>query len=249
LIPLGALVGLGVGALLSRRPAGALQPERRAAQAAAHAAPGALPEGPGWLLHPNLLARFGRLVALAAGLFLLAWLAGYFLLPEGALRGGGSASLALTGSDGLEMSFLAAFWSIFRHNLFSAALLLAGSMVMRVQGVSFGAFAALFNVTLYGLVLGSNSFSVPMAERMAPSLAVFARSGPYEMLALLLLGAAATFWPVYQVRWLFRTAPERIQMRPRPTRAELLAVLVALLVLAAANAVEAAQMVNRLTGG
>ena len=32
----------------------------------------------------------------------------------------------------------------------------------------------------YGLVIGTNSFAIAMAERMAPSLAVLERAGPYE---------------------------------------------------------------------
>ena len=38
--------------------------------------------------------------------------------------------------------------------------------------------------------MGTNSFSIPMAEQMAPSLAVFVRAGPYEMIAYILVTVA-----------------------------------------------------------
>jgi len=43
---------------------------------------------------------------------------------------------------------------------------------------------------MYGATLGSNSFSIPLEEPLAPSLSVFSRSGLYEMMAATLLAVA-----------------------------------------------------------
>jgi hypothetical protein len=40
---------------------------------------------------------------------------------------------------------------------------------------------------MYAVFLGTNSFFIPMAEPMVPTLAVLLRGGPYEMTAFILM--------------------------------------------------------------
>ncbi|KAF5425786.1 hypothetical protein C5S42_09710 [Candidatus Methanomarinus sp.] len=66
-------------------------------------------------------------------------------------------------------------------------------------------------ITLYAVFLGTNSFSIPMAEPMALTLAVLGRGGPYEMTAYILV-AVATY---NQSRFALTNNSYRISPVPR----------------------------------
>ena len=93
---------------------------------------------------------------------------------------------------------------------------------------------------MYGVTLGTNSFSIPMDERMAPSLAVFSRSGLYEMLAVTLL-ATATNTISFNRSETFRSPSKPVpkEERHRMGRGEWIGVGLSILILAAAAAREA----------
>ena len=95
--------------------------------------------------------------------------------------------------------------------------------------------------------MGTHSFAIPMPVRLAPSRAILERSGPYEMLALIVLAAASYGWSIFKIERLFRTNPERIIPGPKVTIVEVAAFLLGIGILAAANWREAV-MVMRAVG-
>jgi len=136
------------------------------------------------LVHPILPVRFLSLFTLAAVLFVLAWYAGYYWLPEGSLAGhSGSPDVIHERAPSVVSDWLRmATW-----NLVPMATAVAANAFMRVRGIPMGYLAILVPTVSYGLTLGTNSFTFPMPERMAPSLKVLQRAGPYEFAAMILV--------------------------------------------------------------
>ena len=208
LVPAGALVGLGVGAFLTRNPEvehklqAAMRPERNKTAR------------PNWfakyLFHSNLLIRLISLVVFGAGLLFVAWCIGYYLLPEGIFRGGAETQMGRAALNTSSASIFEEWTRLFKANLLPVLIILVGSLLFRVNRVSLGYVTALYNIAGYGLFIGTNSFAIPMPDRIAPSLAIFERSGPYEMLALIVLAAASFGWSFFKVEQLFRTNPEPV---------------------------------------
>jgi hypothetical protein len=85
-----------------------------------------------------------------------------------------------------------------------------------------------------------------MPARMAPSLDIFGRSGPLEMLSLILLAAATYSWSFFEVKQLFRSSPQSVRPRPRFAWVEISLFVAGLGVLAAANWIEASMVVAAL---
>jgi hypothetical protein len=233
LVPAGALAGLGLSRLPERAP--------RAPKAVED------PRSRRWLqrtlVHPNLLVRFTSLFVLAGVLLLAAWLIGYHVLPEGALRTAGAAQLTRGGLDVTSESVVGEWLRIFTYNLIPVVLTLLANLVLRVNGVPLGYIVPLYNVIGYGLFLGTNSFAIPYPQRLAPTLAILGRSGPYEMTALVAVAAATATWSRYQVRSLFRTNPEPVASRPRIRPSQMLLFALGLILLVVANWIEASMIV------
>jgi hypothetical protein len=197
-----------------------------------------------FLCADRLYVRWLTLSGTALLLFILAWILGYSLLPEGVLRGRTAAS-ALAGETGAS-SFLVEWARIFTINLVLGSLILAANRVLRINGYPLGYLIPLVWIIFYGVMLGTNSFAIPLAERMAPSLAVLGRAGVYEMLAYILMATATYAWPLYTIERLFVTNPEPVSPKPvlsLPT-AERFGLGVAIVALALANAWEAYMIVN-----
>ncbi|MFW6208933.1 MAG: hypothetical protein ACOC7X_09530 [Spirochaetota bacterium] len=92
--------------------------------------------------------------------------------------------------DEAAASFLDEFLTIFGVNLIGFLAIILGNLILRVRTIAFGYLIPLAWMLMYGVILGTNSFSVPLAEPLAPTLAVFSRSGLYEMAAAVLLAVA-----------------------------------------------------------
>ena len=133
---------------------------------------------------------------------------------------------------------------IFTANLIPALLILLGSLLIRVNGISFGYIVALFNLVGYGLFVGTNSFAIPYPERLAPSFGIRSRSGPYEMLALVLLATSSCYWPFFEIKKIFRTNPERIERGPRFSWKDAAGVVIGISILMAANWIEASMIMS-----
>lgn len=236
LIPVGALVGFA----LSRRP------ERERTKRPMPTSSSAIARVGRWvqhqLLHPNLLLRFAGLFTLAVLLFVLAWLIGYYLLPEGALRAAGAEQLARGGLDVTAEGVGEEWGRIFTYNLVPLILIVLANLVLRVNGVPLGYIVPLYNVVGYGAFIGTNSFVIPYPERLAPTFAILERSGPYEMTALLIVAAATATWSHYQVRSIFHTNPEPVEPRPRIALTHLVFLALGVALLAVANLIEAAMI-------
>jgi len=158
--------------------------------------------------------RFAGLLAIAALLFVAAWYAGYHLLPEGVLRSKNAAAAAVGGTvaPNVLMEWLPmVLWNVG----VGCGLVVLGNIALRINGYPLGYLAPLVNVVIYGLVIGSNSFAIPMAQRLAPSLAVLERAGPYEFAAYLLVAAATASLSRWEIKRFMRTNPERVLPPPR----------------------------------
>jgi hypothetical protein len=242
LVLFGAGIGFVVGMILRRQqqaPAGStvsIPSVRSQAE-----------RGPGsWkaLSHPDPVIRFLSLLSVGALLFLLAWCVGYYLLPEGLFRGGADAQMVRSQLTGQSGSVFEEWTKIFRANLVPVLIILLGSLLVRVNGLSFGYLVALFNLVGYGLFIGTNSFAIAYPQRMAPSFEILSRSGPYEMIGLVLLASSTYFWSFFEVKRLFVTNPERVQQEDRFSWKDALGIGLALVILGAANWIEALMVMS-----
>jgi hypothetical protein len=242
LVPAGALVGLAIGAFLARNPdiehklQTAIRPERTNIPR--------LNWVTKYLFHANLFIRLISLVVFGAGLLFMAWCIGYYLLPEGIFRGGAETQMVREALNTSSASTFEEWTSLFKANMLPVFIILVGSLMIRVNQVSLGYLTVLFNITGYGLFIGTNSFFIPMPFRMAPSLAILERSGPYEMLGLIVLAVASFGWSFFEIKQLFRTNPERVIPRSKIKTVEIAAFLLGIGILAAANWKEASMVMS-----
>jgi hypothetical protein len=197
-----------------------------------------------YLANPNPFIRFVSFMGVGTLLFLLAWCIGYYFLPAGAFHGGAEAHMVRGQLTAQSTSVFEEWTKIFKANLLVALIILLGSLLIRVNGLSFGYFAVFYNVIGYGLFVGTNSFAIPYPERMAPSFEILSRSGPYEMAALSMLAAATYFWPLFQIKRIFLTSPERVDTPFRFSWKDAIGVALGLAVLGAANWIEAAMAMS-----
>lgn len=249
LIPAGAAAGFLVGLALTKRspaPGAAIEPQ--VGKAGLHPLRRTLDLLANVLLNENLVVRFAGLLAVGCALFILAWVVGYAMLPEGALRAGAEAHMRRGALGGASQSVAEEWVKILRANLVPVLIIVLGSLLIRINRIPFGYLVVFYNLALYGLFVGTNSFAIPYAQRMAPSLAILGRSGPYEMAALTLLAAASASWSFFEVKRLFRTVPERVTPAPRFRLPEVVALVLGLGLMMAANWAEAAMIVSQAAG-
>jgi hypothetical protein len=197
-----------------------------------------------WLCHDKLSVRFATLFGLSLALFFLLWAFSYAFLPEGIMRGRSGA--ALLAGDTSAGSFLGEFLRIFAINLIvGAGLVVLANRVLLVNGYPLGYLPVLIQAGMYAIILGTNSFSIPLPARMGPSLTVFKRSGLYEIAAYALLATATSRIATSKARNLFTRRSEPVEPKPNFWReTNLSGVVISLLILAAANAWEAYMIVN-----
>jgi hypothetical protein len=178
---LGLLLGFGLGTFLDQRRSASPLVENRKETAQ--------PDGrlAAWLrklyLNESLLVRFASLLASGVVLLILAWYAGYYLLPEQLLQTGAPAG----GSAAQNI-----YWEWARILGYNLLVLVAIALIgLLLPAYPFAYLIPLAWCVLYGLLLGTNSFVIPMPERLAPTLEVFQRAGPLELAAYLLVAASA----------------------------------------------------------
>lgn len=198
------------------------------------------------LTSSQLLRRL--LVALLIGVLLnlLAWTLGYLFLPEGFLRGKTLAGSLPIGEAGGVLRTLA---EIFLFNLLVGGGAAAAANLFRVGNLPLGYVYAWGNWVLFGLFLGTDSFTLARGARQVPSLLNLLRSsGLYEIGAYTLIAAATVNLFLYrQKSWLnWHTEKERDWGDVRLTRREIAGLLSAVALLLGANLVEAFSIVERL---
>jgi hypothetical protein len=200
LVPAGALLGLVTGIMLERHPAlyhSAINARDTAVRAGST------------LLRPfadeRLPVRFILLFLLATVLFLTVWSLSYAFLPEGLLAGG--SEVRMMGQDEAATTFGRELLFIAARNL---PWVVGIALINLILGYPYACLIPLVWVVYYGLILGTNSFAIPMASPMAPSLAVLERAGPYELSAFLF--AAAATYPLSRISLPWRPVAEEKQV-------------------------------------
>lgn len=194
-----------------------------------------------WLRSDNVLIRLTILWLLCVLLFISAWIVSYHLLPEGILRGRLLASELPVETSQVTTTFL----RIFAINLFVGCGLVILSNLFRVGEVPLGYLVVIGHSILYGILLGTNSFSIPAPVRFVPSLTtVLSRSGAFEITAYILIAAATFGFVIWgQQSWLnWHTERVGSWRKWRLSRAEAAVIIGALLLLAVANYREALQI-------
>ena len=141
-----------------------------------------------FLFNDRIIVRFISLFAIGAILFTVVWYLSYYFLPEGILQGK-TGSAIIVDSD-VAPTMLEEWGTIVMWNLGILFLVFIVNLIRYLDRFPLGYITPIGMITLYAIFLGTNSFSIPMAERMAPTLAVLLRGGPYEMTAFILMAVA-----------------------------------------------------------
>lgn len=192
-----------------------------------------------WLLHDRVLFRTTAALVVGIVLNMLAWTIGYLVFPDGFLRGATLASrLPLEQGESLSSMFV----NIFMFNLLVAGGASAVINIFRVGNLPLSYVYVWGNWMLFGLFLGTNSFDIPRAVRLAPSLVSLLRSsGFYEIGAYTIIAVSTiNLFQFRQKSWLnWETTRVHTWKEISLDRWELVAILCAVLVLVAANVWEA----------
>jgi len=141
-----------------------------------------------FLFNDRIIVRFISLFVISAILFTAAWYLSYYFLPEGIMQGK-TGSAIIVGSEAAP-TMLEEWGTIVMWNLGALFLVILVNLIRYLDRFPLGYINPLGSTALYAICLGTNSFSIPMAERMAPTLAVLGRGGPYEMAAFILVAVA-----------------------------------------------------------
>ncbi len=141
-----------------------------------------------FLFNDSIIIRFISLFVIGAILFTLVWHLSYHFLPEGILQGK-TGSAIIVGSDAAT-TMLEEWGTIVMYNLGVLLLIVLVNFIRYLDRFPLGYITPLGMIALYAVFLGTNSFSMPMVEPMAPTLAVLGRGGPYEMTAYILVAVA-----------------------------------------------------------
>ncbi len=190
-----------------------------------------------YLLHENLWVRFGSLLGMVLLVLFGAWMLSYLFLPEGILRGR-TAAHALAGDDLLGGSIWLEWLRILAINMAVMFLMMiAPNVIQNENGYPFGYTTAILTALIFGVVLGTDSFSISQGGKLAPTLAIFGRSGVYEISAYALAAAATVSISKYRLvgKWPRQTV-EKItpQAAQSMIQERTLGVLLAVALLAAA---------------
>jgi len=197
-----------------------------------------------YLMHERLIVRFVALLGTGLIALYASWTLAYVVLPDGALRGrtatAALASSEAAGSVALEFARIAAI------NLVAVILFVVlPNRMLHVGAYPLGYLPPLLWFIHYGALLGSNSFLIEMPGRLAPSLAVFSRSGPYEIAAYCLVAASTHAIAVARSPSLFSLRSEPVEPRPRLSeRVNSIGLALALVILLAACLWEAYRIVS-----
>lgn len=195
-----------------------------------------------YLLHEKLPVRFGSLLGIVLIAFFAAWFVGYYFLPEGALRGRNVAQ-ALSGSSLAGGSVWLEWLRILAINLGAMFLLvIAPNLIRSPHNYPLGYSTVAILAVVFGMMIGTNSFTLSLGSKQPPSLMVLGSSGLYEIIAYVLSAAATTSLSSYRLigQWPRQTI-ERIahDQRNPVNRERNIGVLLAVIILVVACGWEA----------
>jgi hypothetical protein len=191
--------------------------------------------------HEHVLVRFAASWTVLTALFVTAWYAGYYLLPEGILRGAAGVGARTPYLGTVRAEFL----SILGFNLLFA-LIVVGANTFRSVETPLGHLVLAVTFVQGGLVWGSNSLVI-QAGRLEPSLSVaLGRSGLYELTAFVAIAVATRGVMLWHQRSGPRWREEFERVRSvrdwHVSPGEALVLLAGLALLAGANYVEAVRV-------
>lgn len=175
---------------------------------------------------PSVLRRFLRLWALGLSLLFAAWLSGYFLVPQGALK-----DVFLSSRLPLESArATSVVGRIALYNGLIASGLIAIANLFRVGRFPLGYLPVLIHWALFGLFLGTDSFAYSQGGRLLPSVSILlGGSGVFEITGYTLIAAATCGFNLFrQTSWTdWSTVRERSWQELRLTRSDWIALAVA----------------------
>lgn len=186
----------------------------------------------------KIIIRFFGLYLLSLILIFLSWLIAYYFLPVGLLRG--RMALSNLAGEAAASSLLIEFFKIFIINSVGFSVIIIGNYILRVKYFAFGYLVPLAWTILYGLTLGTNSFDIQMAGKLMPGWRMFMRSGPYEMMAAVLLAVATDKIAINKSEsFVEKSVTVAESERGKLTKKNWIAIIVSFLILAAAALREA----------
>lgn len=181
----------------------------------------------------KIFIRFLGLYLLSVVLLFISWFIAYYFLPEALLKG--AIPFSRLAGDSAASSLTIEFLKIFFLNLLASLTIILGNYILKVKYFSFGYLVPLAWTILYGITLGTNSFAVSISARMFPNLKVFLRSGPYEMMAAVLLAVATDCIAVNKSESFWQKSQPIVKAeRQSMKKSNWMAVVISLLILAAA---------------
>jgi hypothetical protein len=142
------------------------------------------------LLHEKIHIRFCSLLGIIAAIVFCAWALSYLLLPEGIIRGR-NVGQALAGNELAGGSVWLEWLRIFAINLGVMIILIIAPNNFRTEGeYPLGYIAAALIAMMFGVILGTDSFTLSMGGKTPPTVEIFGKSGLYEIAAFVLAAAA-----------------------------------------------------------
>jgi hypothetical protein len=141
----------------------------------------------------NLFKRFAWMWTLSFSMFFVAWVAGYLILPQGALRG----KLPGTGLLGEDIDVISTFLKILLFNFLIGGIVFSLCNLFRVGDVPLGYVAIWLDILVFGLLKGTNSFIYPY-ETMTASFIGFLRTGLWEFSAYILMTCSTVNFAIYR---------------------------------------------------
>jgi hypothetical protein len=143
-----------------------------------------------YLMHDQLLVRFGALFGMVFIVLLGTWSLSYLLLPEGVLRGR-TAAQVLAGNDLAGGSVWWEWLRILAINIGIMLVVMIAPNLLRTAGdYPLGYRTVTLVAAVFGVTIGTNSFALALGKRLPPTVAIFGSSGLYEIAAYVLATTA-----------------------------------------------------------
>jgi len=156
-----------------------------------------------YLMHDKLLIRFGALFGVVMVIFLATWTLSYFFLPEGVLQERNAAQV-LAGNDLAGNSIWLEWLRLLAINFGVIFLIIIAPNILRTPGnFPLGYITVGVQAVVFGIILGTNSFTLSLGSKLPPSIAIFGSSGLYEIAAYVLAATATASISKYRLigRW------------------------------------------------
>src|SRR6056297_3822816 len=191
----------------------------------------------------SIIKRFITLYIISLILFLISWTISYLIFPEGIIRGIGI--LPRMAGEAAAETLVKEFLTIFGLNSVGWIIILIGNYILKVKNFSFGYLIPIAWMVMYGIVLGTNSFSISIGGKTAPSLSVFGRSGIYEMMAGSLFAVSTDFISSnYSKDLKTKSVPIPKNKRPKLRKKHIVGILVSFMILIMSALREAYMIMN-----